>query len=410
MAEWTYDHDNGGTKCVPHTETNLKWTQTADGAATAVGDGTPASFYTLVGAVTESPAVFRGNLTVQGVWKGTFQLTEGAPQVASSCHAGPAPTPPPPLPVGGVNASVWPMPRSIVRGHGTLQVNPHHVAFSVSGNTSAMPELDAAFARTRANCFQHAVESTAVSALTSLVVRVLHPMTELAFEVDEQYNLTIPITGSATVDANTVFGVYHALETFTQLLQFDFDAAAYQINAVPILIQDGPRFAWRELMVDTSRHWLPPRVLRSVVDSMLTAKLNVLHLHLVDSQAFPLRLPSAPRLVDGAYSEAEQYDLADLAALQQYAEARGVRVVAEIDTPGLVACGSRADMFNFGPSPLPAVVHMSSLWRHRMDSPSPITGTVQRGVSACQSSAHRQSALSPWMSRTMSRLLRSLRF
>jgi len=88
------------------------------------------------------------------------------------------------------------------------------------------------------------------------------------------------------------------------------------VQGVPLRIVDEPRFSWRELMVDTSRHFLPPRVLRTVVDSMGTAKLNVLHLHLVDSQAFPLVLPSAPRLARGAYSPPERYSLTDLQDLQ----------------------------------------------------------------------------------------------
>ena len=98
-------------------------------------------------------------------------------------------------------------------------------------------------------------------------------------------------------------------------------------------------------------------MLKNVVDSMVTTKLNALHLHLVDSQAFPLVLPSAPRLSKGAYSSQEQYvnepaffalatvgdysvhvdhnpslflprcryTLSDLADLTAYATARGVR-------------------------------------------------------------------------------------
>ena len=60
----------------------------------------------------------------------------------------------------------------------------------------------------------------------------------------------------------------------------------------------------------------------------------MLHLHLVDSQSFPLVLPSAPRLASGAYSQSEKYTLEDLAGVQRHAAARGVRVVPEIDTPG----------------------------------------------------------------------------
>lgn len=87
-------------------------------------------------------------------------------------------------------------------------------------------------------------------------------------------------------------------------------------------------------MVDTARHFLPPAILRRIVDSMTTAKMNVLHLHLLDSQSFPLSLPSAPMLSKAAFSAAERYTLGDLAGIRAYAEARGIRVIGEVDTPG----------------------------------------------------------------------------
>ena len=58
---------------------------------------------------------------------------------------------------------------------------------------------------------------------------------------------------NGAIEAETIFGVYHALETMTQLLHFDFAAERYRIQGVPLRITDAPRFAWRELMVDTSR-------------------------------------------------------------------------------------------------------------------------------------------------------------
>ena len=118
------------------------------------------------------------------------------------------------------------------------------------------------------------------------------------------------------------------------MLQFNFDAGSYQVSGVPLIINDAPRFPWREIMVDTSRHFQPIIILKRVIDSMTTAKFNVLHMHLVDSQAFPLVLPSVPKLSEGAYSKQERYSLQDLTDVKEYAEARGIRVVVEIDTPG----------------------------------------------------------------------------
>ena len=67
---------------------------------------------------------------------------------------------------------------------------------------------------------------------------------------------------------------------------------------------------------------------------MATTKLNVLQLHLSGSDSFPLAVPSRPKLVRGAFSKHERYTLRDLAGLNEYAAARGIRVIVELDTPG----------------------------------------------------------------------------
>jgi hexosaminidase len=143
------------------------------------------------------------------------------------------------------------------------------------------------------------------------------------FGDDESYNLTLlsPSSGGGIgggrLEAATIWGAYHGLQSFSHLVVFDFDRRAYRVNGAPLFISDRPRFAWRELMVDTARHFLPIAVLRRVVDSMVATKLNTLHVHLVDSQAFPLVLPSAPALSRGAYSNDEKYSLQDLAGLRR---------------------------------------------------------------------------------------------
>jgi hypothetical protein len=57
-----------------------------------------------------------------------------------------------------------------------------------------------------------------------------------------------------------------------------------------LVLTDQPALAWRGLLVDTARHFLPVPLLVHTLDGMKAAKLNVLHLHLTDSQSFPLVL------------------------------------------------------------------------------------------------------------------------
>ena len=54
------------------------------------------------------------------------------------------------------------------------------------------------------------------------------------------------------------------------------------IKALPITIRDQPAFSYRGLMIDSSRHFLPTRLILETIDAMMYNKLNVLHWHIVD--------------------------------------------------------------------------------------------------------------------------------
>jgi hexosaminidase len=85
-------------------------------------------------------------------------------------------------------------------------------------------------------------------------------------------------------------------------------------------------------MIDTSRHFLPVSAIKHAIDGMMYSKLNVLHWHITDEDAFPLYVPTLPELsesgsIGGVYSEV------DVKSIITYAKARGIRVIPEIDTP-----------------------------------------------------------------------------
>ena len=244
----------------------------------------------------------------------------------------PTPSPADPLPL-------WPMPTSITTGSSTLVVTSS-LTFSAS---SPCPELTAAFSRFTNDVFKHGEFTGKQSAakigagvLSNLQIKVKDVTIELDLGVDESYTLTIPSDGSdVVISSPTTFGALHALTTLSQLIRFDFDALAYWIDRSPIEVQDSPKFAWRGLMVDPARQYLPPDTLRAVVDSMALAKLNSLHVHILDCDSFPIQVNSPfEKLWMGAFSPRERYTNQDLSGLVEYARMRGVRIIYEYDQPG----------------------------------------------------------------------------
>ena len=114
------------------------------------------------------------------------------------------------------------------------------------------------------------------------------------------------------------------LETFSQMVVFDFDTGLYTIPQAPWAINDAPRFPHRGLMIDTARHFEPVAAIKGIVDSLPYAKLNVLHWHMSDSQSFPFEV-KGKNLWKGAYSDQEKFTQLDVAGVVEYARLRGVR-------------------------------------------------------------------------------------
>jgi len=134
-----------------------------------------------------------------------------------------------------------------------------------------------------------------------------------------------------------VYGVLRGLESFSQLVRFNFDKEEYEVANGPWKIDDSPRFPHRGLMIDTARHFETLPSIRGIIDSLTYAKLNVLHWHMSDSQSFPFQSKSHPLLWKGAWSDQERYTQADVASIVEYARLRGVRVMVEFDMPGHAA-------------------------------------------------------------------------
>lgn len=160
----------------------------------------------------------------------------------------------------------------------------------------------------------------------------------LAGEVDESYELSIKTDGKAAISAVSSIGVLRALETFTQLFYTYSNRHDYYTPYAPVSIKDAPKYTHRGLMLDTARDYYSVKSILRTIDGCSASKLNVLHWHVTDAQAWPLEIPAIPELsAKGAYHPDAVYTPADVRLVQEYGMARGVQVILEIDQPGHIS-------------------------------------------------------------------------
>lgn len=145
---------------------------------------------------------------------------------------------------------------------------------------------------------------------------------------DESYTLKIE-DDEIIVSAVTDLGAMHGLETLLQLLKGNSEGYFFP----EVEIKDAPRFPWRGLMIDVSRHFFPLDLIRRNLDAMAAVKMNVFHWHLSDDQGIRVESKVYPKLhelgSDGIY-----YTQEEIKALVKYAADRGIRVIPEFDVPG----------------------------------------------------------------------------
>ncbi|KAK7394249.1 hypothetical protein VNO78_14771 [Psophocarpus tetragonolobus] len=246
-----------------------------------------------------------------------------------------------------LHESLWPLPEHYSSGDHALSVDPA-LKLSVAGNAAASPILIAAFDRYRRIVFKHStygfsfirkLSERFLSAfdLDTFNITLLSDNDQLQLGLDESYTLLVPHPNHSSqllIQANTVYGALRGLETFSQLCSFDYTTKTVKIYKAPWSIQDKPRFAYRGLLLDTSRHYLPVNVIKQIIESMSYAKLNVLHWHIIDEQSFPLEVPTYPNLWKGSYSKWERYTVEDAYEVVNFAKMRGINVMAEVDVPG----------------------------------------------------------------------------
>jgi hexosaminidase len=148
---------------------------------------------------------------------------------------------------------------------------------------------------------------------------------------------------AAVVTASGADGFRHAFVTLAQWAVDGLPAAA--------LVDDHPQWSWRGLHVDLARRWYEPATVERIIDLAAWRKLDRLHLHLTDDEAWRFPVPGWPELVtigatrghglalppmlgSGASPYGRAYTPAEIAGWVDRAGALGIVLVPEVDVPG----------------------------------------------------------------------------
>jgi hexosaminidase len=175
---------------------------------------------------------------------------------------------------------------------------------------------------------------------------------------DEGYRLFVT-PKNVSIKANKPAGLYYGVQTLVQLFPKEIESAVPVKNikweAPCVSITDYPRFKWRGLMFDVSRHFFTKEEVKRYIDDMVRYKYNLLHLHLTDDEGWRIEIKGLPRLTEvGAFNVKKEgyfgtfsppspdeprtyggfYTQNDIRELVQYAKERFVDILPEIDVPG----------------------------------------------------------------------------
>jgi len=144
--------------------------------------------------------------------------------------------------------------------------------------------------------------------------------------IGEAYVLDVTSEGSVCISACSNIGLNHGLTTLTQLF-FKHSSHGVYTNLAPIHIADAPKFAHRGLNLDVSRSFYAVEHIERTLDAMAYNKMNRLHLHITDSQAWPLEVPTMPALArNGAYHSSMIYSTKDVTQIQKHGASLGIEV------------------------------------------------------------------------------------
>ncbi len=252
--------------------------------------------------------------------------------------------------------AIIPEPTELKQGVGSFKVTAS-TQISIGKDDASLGvanELNASFEK--AAGFKLKVNTGSAATTNSIQLSILK--SEDKDLGSEGYRLASSATG-VKITANKPAGLFYGVQTLLQLLPNEIESKkvikgiAWTVPAVSIM--DKPRFGWRGLMFDVSRHFFTKQEVKEFIDDMVRYKFNMLHLHLTDDQGWRIEIKSLPKLTEvgawnvkktGQFNYFSQpaddeprnyggfYTQEDIKDLVKYAKEKYVDIMPEVDVPG----------------------------------------------------------------------------
>ncbi len=267
---------------------------------------------------------------------------------------------------GDAALSLIPQPVSIVQTKGSL-VLPHQLSIYTDNNAEVNRIANSLSLQLASNFYKVKV----VPGKKPLAKAIhLYLVSDKSIPADG-YRLKISATG-VSLSANSPSGIFYGVQTLLQLfpkeiVNKDGHTSVKQWSLPLVSIEDHPRFGWRGLMLDVTRHFFTVAQVKDYIDQMVKYKFNMLHLHLTDDQGWRIEIKSLPKLTEvgawrlertgtfGTFPKPQPgekptyggfYTHEDIKELVKYAADRFVNILPEIDVPGhsLAALASYPDL------------------------------------------------------------------
>ena len=254
--------------------------------------------------------------------------------------------------VPAANPSIVPAPVRLERAAGAFALNEKTAITFQAGNADA--EKTAAYLTSVLR--PSTGLALPVSGAAAAAPNAIHLRIEDLKLGDEAYRLAASNDG-IEITAASGAGLFYGVQTLRQLLPaaiFSATRIEKQAWTVPAVnIEDYPRFAWRGMLLDSARHFLPKEFIRKFIDAIALHKMNRLQLHLTDDQGWRIEIKKYPKLTEVGAWRAETvvgrpgknakydgqrhggfYTQDELRELVAYAAERHVTILPEIEMPG----------------------------------------------------------------------------